>query len=59
VLRLNGYSPLVPAKDVLVALAAFLIKSLIARRILSHYLYRALGYLQGYLGHPKRPAAIP
>jgi GT2 family glycosyltransferase len=59
VLRLNGYHPWVVAKDVFVALVAFVIKSLAGRRLASAYLYRALGYLQGYWSKPSRPAGFP
>jgi GT2 family glycosyltransferase len=59
VLRLNGYRPWVVAKDVLISLAAFVIKSVVARRWASLYLYRALGYLQGYWPRPSRPAEFP
>lgn len=59
VLRLNGYPSWVVAKDVFVALAAFVIKSIAGRRLASVYLYRALGYLQGYWSAPSRPAGFP
>ena len=59
VLRLNGYRPWVVAKDVFVALAAFMIKSMAGRRWVPVYLYRALGYLQGYWSAPSRPTGFP
>jgi len=59
VLRLNGYHPWVVVRDVFVALAAFAIKSIAGRRWASLYLYRALGYLQGYWSEPSRPAGFP
>jgi glycosyltransferase involved in cell wall biosynthesis len=55
ILRLNGYSWATVIKDVLVALAAFLIKSLWKRRVMYPYLYRAWGYLQGYRATDPRP----
>jgi GT2 family glycosyltransferase len=48
VLRLNGYSWITVAKDVFVALAAFLVKSALKRHIMYPYLYRAWGYIAGY-----------
>lgn len=48
VLRLNGYSWATVAKDVLVALAAFVVKSVLRRHIMYPYLYRAWGYIAGY-----------
>lgn len=48
VLRLNGYSWVTVAKDVLVALAAFTVKSVLKRHIMYPYLYRAWGYIAGY-----------
>ena len=48
VLRLNGYSWVTVAQDVCVALAAFLIKSVISGHIMYSYLYRAWGYIAGY-----------
>jgi GT2 family glycosyltransferase len=48
VLRLNGYSWATVAKDVFVALAAFIVKSVSRGRIMYPYLYRAWGYIIGY-----------
>jgi hypothetical protein len=48
VLRLNGYSWITVAKDVFVALAAFIVKSASTRHIMYPYLYRAWGYIAGY-----------
>jgi len=48
VLRLNGYSWITVAKDVFVALAAFIVKSALKRHIMYPYLYRAWGYIAGY-----------
>jgi GT2 family glycosyltransferase len=48
VLRLNGYSCITVAKDVFVALGAFIVKSALKRQIMYPYLYRAWGYIAGY-----------
>jgi GT2 family glycosyltransferase len=48
VLRLNGYSWGRVGKDVFVALAAFLVKSVREKHLLYPYLYRAWGYITGY-----------
>lgn len=49
VLRKNGYSPLFLIKDTGKALAAFIVKSTLRRTILTPYLWRARGYVQGFL----------
>ncbi len=48
VLRLNGYSWITVAKDVCVALLAFIVKSVLQRHLMYPYLYRAWGYIAGY-----------
>lgn len=48
ILRLNGYSWSTVIKDVVIALAAFVIKSIINRRLMYPYLCRVWGYLEGY-----------
>jgi GT2 family glycosyltransferase len=48
VLRLNGYSWATVAKDVVVALSAFIVKSVLGGHIMYTYLYRAWGYIAGY-----------
>jgi len=48
VLRLNGYSWITVGKDVVVALAAFIVKSVLEGHIMYPYLYRAWGYIAGY-----------
>ena len=58
VLRLNGYSWLTVIKDVVVALVAFLVKSILNGRLMYPYLYRAWGYLQGYCTTNNRPTLL-
>lgn len=48
VLRLHGYPWATVAKDVFVALGAFLVKSMTERHLMYPYLYRAWGYIAGY-----------
>ena len=48
VLRLHGYPWATLAKDVFVALGAFLVKSVAERHVMYPYLYRAWGYIMGY-----------
>lgn len=59
VLRLHGYTAWFVAKDVLIALVAFVVKSIARRQLATPYLYRALGYLQGYWSAPSRPSGFP
>ena len=54
VLRLHGYSWIIVAKDVCVALAAFVAKSVLKRHIMYSYLYRAWGYVAGYSQSARR-----
>jgi GT2 family glycosyltransferase len=56
VLRLNGYSWSKVLKEVVIAFLAFIYRSLKSRKIAVPYLYRGIGYLQGYAHAAPRPA---
>jgi GT2 family glycosyltransferase len=58
ILRLNGYSWATVIKDVLIAVAAFFVKSILNARLMFPYLYRAWGYLQGYCATEPRSESI-
>jgi hypothetical protein len=58
VLRLNGYSWMTVVKDTLIAVAAFVVKSLLKGQLALRYLYRAQGYIQGYRHTAPRPGSL-
>jgi GT2 family glycosyltransferase len=58
VLRLNGYGWSKVLNDVVIAFLAFIYRSLKSRTVAVAYLYRGIGYLQGY-SHPAPRPALP